>query len=415
MNLLQCHADSPIRSPGGRVAGGRRGARSWLPSGVTARLVALIGLTLLPLLVLVGWQYQQRYEERYAQALQTEQEVARGVAALFTAFVRNVQRSSALVARAIVSFERYTPAKANAVLTEAAAQYVPVRSMSWLAPDGRVLASSAPGLVGRDLSGRGYFRAIRGGGNWAAGDLMAVDSAAAQPAFAIATAHRDGAGTLRGVVVAGLEPSALGDAMRGEVRPEHGIYALFDARGILVYRSPELPLSWTERRRSIESDPLLYRALWTGREQTGVTQLALTGGDWVAARVPVHGIGWVAGSGRPLAAVLGPLRQRLQRDVLLALASAGVALLLAFTAARTIANPLRRLERDAAAFRGGVMEPYADPLAPTEVRRVRQAVEAMASDLRTHALALRDAHQLLTEAERLSHTGAWQWDVVRDR
>jgi PAS domain S-box-containing protein len=190
---------------------------------------------------------------------------------------------------------------------------------------------------------------------------------------------------------------------------------LFDRQGVLVFRSTDAPQTWSERVLWLDSDPVLQRALGSGQPQTGVMNPSGSPEPWISARIPIADLGWVAGAGRPLDHVLAPVRQLLWRDLTVAVVVCLLALMLANAVARTIAQPLRRLERDASLFASSVIEPDPDVHAPKEVRQVRRAVEAMATDLRAHALALRDAHLRLTEAERLSHTGAWEWDVANDR
>ena len=51
---------------------GARWMRFFLPTGIGARLFLLIATGLVPLSLLLGWIYYDRYQTRQTQALQTE-------------------------------------------------------------------------------------------------------------------------------------------------------------------------------------------------------------------------------------------------------------------------------------------------------------------------------------------------------
>jgi PAS domain S-box-containing protein len=133
----------------------------------------------------------------------------------------------------------------------------------------------------------------------------------------------------------------------------------------------------------------------------------LVGDQRVAARVPIPGVGWVAGATRPLSVVGEPLRRALLRDVILGLLVAALAFAAAALAARTIAEPIRRLERDARAMGAGTVETSPDLQAPTEVANLRRTVTRMAATLLDRAEALRQAKdRLQTQTEELRQSEA---------
>jgi signal transduction histidine kinase len=364
-----------------------------LPTGIQQRLYLLIGLALLPVLLLIGWIYYQRYDTRRAYELQTQVEVAQGVATTFTAYLEGVRQQNHAVGQSILALSPYPEEEATRLLTTAAAGYPTIRNLNWVSPDGIVLASSQPSMVGRDLSIRSYFQQILAGRPWAAGDLTITGVATDTPTAAFATAIRDHNGILSGVVVAGIEPTRLGELTLTQQRPSGGTYAIFDGQGVLVYRSPETPFSWEDRVRWRESDAVLRRALETGQPQVNLTRLEVPGGEWFSARVPVAGSSWIAGASRPVEVALAPVRQGLLMDGLLTMLVFAMALLLASLVAQNIASPLHRLEQDAQAMGAGEARTRCDPLAPTEVRRLRSTVEGMAQGLIQRAEALREAHE----------------------
>ncbi len=363
---------------------------SLIPRAIRARLFALIALAIFPLLLLQGWIYFERYQVRRAQAMQTELEVAQGLATTFALYLEDIRLASAALAEAITSFELYTEAKATHLLSFSADQYRSVRNLSWLAPDGTVLASSHPPLVGQSLAERLYFRDILNGSPWALGDLLQTGTTVARPTFGIATAIRRGE-ALVGVIVAGIEPDFLDELTLQ--RPTEGAVAIFDREGNVVFRSRGPPITWEERVRWKESDFLLVRTLETGAPHYGPVRLEVPGGEWFSARVPIDATGWVAGAGRPRDVALASVRRNLFQDTVLALLIASAAFLLTWLLSRTISRPLEALEADARELGKERFVSRDEPFAPEEVRRLRRTVEAMAMRLLSRAEEIRRSEE----------------------
>jgi hypothetical protein len=124
-----------------------------LPAGIQARLYLLIALALLPVLLLLGWIYYQRYDSQRAHELQTQVEVAQGVATTFTAYLEGVRQQSHAVGQAILSS---TPTRGQGCPpANNGCGRIPNDPQLELGKSVRtVLASSMPSLAGRDLSFR---------------------------------------------------------------------------------------------------------------------------------------------------------------------------------------------------------------------------------------------------------------------
>ncbi|MBE0597707.1 MAG: PAS domain S-box protein [Desulfuromonadales bacterium] len=358
-----------------------------LPDGIRARLYLLIALVLLPLLLLLAWSYKERYENRRIQALQTELEVAQGVMTTFEAYVNDIRRENFAIGQGIL-ISGYRQSNASRLLTVTAAQNPTLHHLNWVNPQGTVIASSLPAALGQDLGGYAYIGEVVAGSPWAIGDLTSDALTAQAVAFGIATAIRDDRGILRGLVVAIIDPVRLRELTLTLHRPAGGAYAIFDSQGQVVYHSGLL-LTWEDRQRWPQEDQALQQVLATGEAQTGIFPLAMAGGEWVLARAPMAGIGWVAGAGRPLQVVLAPLQRRLLQDAALALLISALAFLPAYLLARTIAGPLRGLDQDTKTMDVGEVRAGGSPQAPTEVRRLRATVAGMGGDLLRQAAALR--------------------------
>ncbi len=364
-----------------------------LPAGIRARLFLLITLALLPLLLLLAWIFYQQYETLRAQALQTEIEVERGIATSFAAYVQGIRQQSFALGRAILADASPDAAAATQLLVHSTAQSPAVRNISLVNRQGTAILSSQRDIVGRDLSARAYFQQVISGQDWVIGDLTPSGIATNAPTFAIATAIRDDQGEMLGIIVAGIEPTRLGEMILTHPRPEGGAYSLFDRQGVLVFNSQNGKPAWEERTAWQKNDPVLQNVLSTGQEQSGVAALALPGGEWITAEAAIAGLGWVAGAHSPVSAVLGPAQRDLLFDTILAVLVGSLAFLFAYLLSRTISWPLHRLEGDSQKMSAGHVEAQDDPLAPVEVRRLRSTVESMAVDLIHQSEVLKESEE----------------------
>lgn len=396
------------------VAEGNSKRARWLPAAIGTRLYLLIALTLLPLLGLLAWVYYQRYETRRTNALETEIEVAEGVATAFKSHIDDVRRQSVAVGLVLSALDPYTQGKATRVLTSNAALYRSVRNMSWLDRSGEVIASSDSGLVGVNLSHRGYVQRALAGEPWALSDLLPEGTANKVPTVGIATAVVDERSKRSGVVVVGIEPDRLDEVTLTQRRPEGSAYAVFDREGMLVYLDPPSAMSWEDRVRWKDQDSPLRETLREGTQHTGTT--TALGTEWFSARVPIEEIGWAVGAGRRTDLAMATVRRGLIRDSLLALAAFAGAFLLAFLLARTIDRPLRELEEDARTMGvGGALATTPDARAPSEVQSLRNTVERMAAELTGRAEALRESEQRYRLVNRATREVIWDWNLATDR
>lgn len=366
-----------------------------LPGAIRSRLFLLVGLMLLPLLLLIVSFYRQVYEIRRSQATMTEMEVAQGVATTFATFVDSVRRDELAVARAITILRPENIRDINRLLVEAVVDYPALRNLSWVTPDGTVVASTIKNATGRSLAHREYFRKIIGGSDWEIGDITEKGAFINSPTVVIATAIRDPEGKLTGMVVAGIEPSRFGEIALTQKRVAGGSISVFDSKGILVYHNKFPFIAWNDRVAWKNNDHLLLRAIEEKTAQTGIVSYPAPSVRWVAARVPIGDTGWIAGAGREMEIVYEPVRRQMLNDLILVIPVILFSFLLAYMMGLTIVEPLRRLEHDARELGKGVNVGSDDQDAPGEILSLRKTVFGMAQQLTGSSEELRKAKEEL--------------------
>lgn len=376
----------PVRKPLARL---RRG-------GIRFQIFLLVSLIILPFAALFGWIYKERYEIRRSYAMQAELEVAQGLASNFNTYLDGIRKQSLSVGHALRILPAAHEGQVRKLLSTAARHSNSINSMSWVSPKGIVLVSSMPVFDGRDLSETPYFRGLSDGRETALGDLIEEEFPAGKVVIGIATAIRGNRGELKGVVVVGVEPTRLHEVALTQKRAKGGALALFDSKGTLVYHNFITAPTWEQRSSWHETDEILRKALRAGQAQEGVQRLKLTADrEWLSARVPIAGTGWIAGAGRSKESAFEPVKAGMIKDALMGAAVLGMALLLAYLLGRNISVPLRRLEGEAQEMVTGNPITGEDDFAPEEVRSLRHTILAMSSELIGRTTRLQESEESL--------------------
>ena len=374
----------------------RRPLARLMRRGIRFQIFLLVTLILLPLTLLLGWIYKERYEVRRNHALQSELEVAQGLAVTFQAYLDGIRKQSLGLGDTITLLSLTDEKKIRQLLSSAAEHSSSVRNVSWVSPKGIVLASSTPSFVGSVLSGKEYFQDIQKGSQLALGDITEKGTITDRPTVAIATGIRDEAGKLKGVVVVAIEPTRLHEVALSQKRSAGGGLALFDGRGVLVYHNFFKNPTWAQRTRWQESDGILRKALQSREPQAGIQLLKIPQNiQWVSARVPIGWTGWIAGAGRSKQSAFASIIEGMTEDAILGGAVFALALLLAYLVGRNITVTLQRLQSDAAAMVTGNPIPREDEYAPEEVRSLRETLVAMSSELLGRAARLQESEESL--------------------
>ncbi|ACL64603.1 PAS/PAC sensor signal transduction histidine kinase [Anaeromyxobacter dehalogenans 2CP-1] len=341
---------------------------------IRSRLFLLVGLASLAFVAL-GALVSVRSLRARAEAEQLSNlDVARTAAAALRAQIDGVARASAVLGHALDG-GRILGEDAAHLLSVAVQDSGVVRDLSWVAPDGRVVASSDARLHEVSFADRAELRRLLAGDAVAVGDLVR-NPADGAPVVAVATAVRDGAGRLSGALLAAVDPERLAARVL-PAREGEGSVGIVDRAGRLVARVPAIPLAWDDRLVAGAQD--LVRAALAGAEATGPMRSEGGGPARLAAAVPVPELAWAVRATQPRADMLAPMRRELAIGVLGAGLVALVALGASWAVGAHTSRALRRLERHAAALgRGEAPEPLTGP---DEVVRLGAAYAQMARHL----------------------------------
>ena len=355
------------------------GTGPFLSGSIRHTLLLLLVVTLIPVLLIKAGIHYSRFQERTAQELQANLELARSVAATFDRYIRDIGREELAIGLALTSLQPFSIEQLNEFLSASARENPSVRHYGWVNPQGRVIAASKPEAIGLEVGDLPYFREVVEGREWVVSDLFWIPSEPGEPVFVVARGIRNQEGALRGIVIAVVEAELLGEVLRVE-RAGQASDMVIDRQGRIVYRYPEVKMTW-EKRSLPDAQPLMARSL-AGEEATGAFATAPDGRKEMVGAVPIHSVGWVAGAGRLEEEVTTPLvRNLIQSSGLFLLVVIG-AFLAALIIGRGIAGPLRSLREYARAIGRGELGRQVEVIGPTELKELANVFNHMAEEMR---------------------------------
>lgn len=358
-----------------------------MPRTVRGTLIFILLAMLIPLLVGEAAVYYARYQERRAQELEANLEVARGGAAAFSTFIRDVVNTEFAIGQTLSGLNQPSPAQMNGILAANLRSYPLLRNLNWLTPEGKAVASSRADVIGLDYADRDYVQAVRAGEEWAISDLMParVDG---MPIFTISRGIRDGSGRLLGILVAVVDPDKLGEVLT-VARTGQAAIGVSDSTGRLVYRYPEV--TWTPATRdNFMDEPALPRARALG-ESVSTSLKGIDGQIRWGGFVRVEHTNWVAAATRPEVEANSRIAGEIFRDALAFLLIALLGAVTAVVVGRRITVPIKRLEDQAAAIGMGRFDEHIVVAEPVELSNLARAMSRMGDDLKARQQSLEQA------------------------
>ena len=365
--------------------------------GIRGRLILFLLIVLVPVLFIEAFLYYRTFETRKSEELLANLEVARAVAKSFDTFVQDIVHSELIIGLAFTASRPMTDRDRNRILDHFQADIPAVRSVFWVNPGGRIVASSLKAYIGFDVSERSFVKDIIAGRDWAISELI-VGKATGKPAFTVSRGIRNEQGELLGVVGAAIEPDRL-DSVLGVARSKDAGISLVDHKGMHVYRYP--PMGYTmEQRDWLKHYPVIGDAM-KGRDVLASVISDSTGKKRLVAFAPVPSTGWVAAASRAEDEVMKTIVStlRFQAGLVLLVTLLGFGAAVAFS--RPISNAIIRLRNHALAVGRGAREDFALTSGPDELKDLAGALNQMAKEVRLREEQLEAANR---ELESFSYT-----------
>ena len=364
--------------------------REYRPIRMRRLLLWLLAVTLLPSLTVeavlaVNWYFVQQGREREVIV-----DSARGAGQAFMDNADDIGRQEMAIGEAIIASEG-RPEDVKAILAANSKPFAAIITLAWATPQGRVMASTNPQSLGIDVRDRDYFlEALKNPRTSVVSDLL-QGRITGKPMLAVTRAVGMGDGPPNGVVIALLDPDIMGRGALQSERPRGGTVAIFDRQGRLVYRHPELAISWSDRLEAYRGDPLISAAI-KGQEFVGHITSPLDHVDRLTAGVPIGEFGYAAVAGVSEEEIDAPLRRGLLMTLGLDFLVVAGALAAALVISRGLTSSVEKLRRHVQAHGQG-----ADAKAPavyvSELQELGAAFDELAASQRQSLQALQESEE----------------------
>jgi PAS domain S-box-containing protein len=342
-----------------------------------------------PILLIQAYIYYDLFRTRRATELQANLELARSIGVAFNGFVQDVLHQEISIAIAATASPPLSLQDLTKALHRSAGYYDSVGSFSWVGPEGRVLASTSPELIGIELTHREYLQEIMSGREWAVSNLFLSDTG--EPTFTISHCIRDEKGGLLGMVAASVRAGGLQEVLSIERAKDAGI-SLVDRNGMVVVTYPAREFTW-EQRNWLELYPQKIEEAIEGTEIATTVESGRTGKKRLVGVAPIPSIGWVAAASRAEEDAMGHVVSNLLTHgalfLIVTLAAFGTALALY----RPISLSIRRLRDQTLALGQGRIENLAVLSGPSEIEELAEAFNNMAEEVRIRQIALGNSEE----------------------
>lgn len=414
-----------------------------------SQLVFQLLSILIPILLLQIVFYYERLQERRSLLLQSNLEVARGLAKTFEEFFKNVLNEELTIGLALTSSPPMSSEHVDRILNKAKSCYPSIHHFAFFDPGGRCTASSSPSMSGLDISDRDFFREIVGGKEWAVSNLI-LSRVDGKPIFTISHGIRNEEGNLLGVVSAAIAPGRLDGELAIERKGYAGV-AIFDKEGRVVYRYPDLGLSWDQRSRVMGYEVL--KSALEGKETSATLSIALDGKKRIVSDIPISPIGWAAGASVVENEAMAPVVSRIQLHTIIFCLVSIIAFLASLVFSRRITLQVRKLKEKARLLGSGKKDHLIEIGGAAEIQDLARSFNMMADKIRFREEDLlrvqdgleirvqertaeleetnralkaeiiehnRARENLLETSRRLQlamasgHLGIWEWDIRSD-
>ena len=373
----------------------RQPARKSSHKSIRRKLVRLLLILLVPTILIQVYVYNDRIQTRRAGEFQSNLEVARAVAKGFEAYVQDVLHQEFAIGSALSSVQ-WSDEERDGWIRKNREEHPLFLNLLWVDPQGVVLVSYLPRLVGESIGDREYFQLIVSGRDWTVSSLHQSESTG-EPAFVISRAIRNTEGKLLGVVVANTMANALGNLLAIQ-RSNDADISILDQDGMLVYRYPVRNYRW-EQRNWPAAYPVIQNVIKSKKEVIMSVIPRTSGVKRNIALAPIFTFDWVATASRSDDDTMAEIRATLLPQSLAFLVVTIVAFGTALALSRKLSDSIVKLREHALAFGKGETQNLVDTPGIAELDDLATAFNQMAEESQDRERERNRAEEKLRQSE----------------
>ncbi len=256
--------------------------------GVKAKLFFLLLTILIPLITLQIFNINSEYNEKLQNELDTNENYSREIIAIFTNYLHGLWRLEEIIGSSLSASPTIPEAKIQEYLDNVQRHQVIISSLSWLSPEGTVISSNKPELIGKSLADTDYIQRISAGEDRVLSDLL-QPAADGNPTIVVARSVREN-GRLYGIVLGEINMKNLSQILFPPKDSGESRIGIIDRNGLIVYDNTRSSIPYEERK--IPHNSTAWKSL-DGAITRSVMAIADSENDrQIVIDYPISLIGW---------------------------------------------------------------------------------------------------------------------------
>lgn len=315
---------------------------------IRRKLYKLILIALVPLCVLqiLGIVY------RYTNAVDAELDVSREFAEMANTallnYLKDLWNLEFAVGTAIIQDEHFPdPGRIERILK--AMEYDYLEELSWIKPDGTIVASTLPEAKQLDMKNQECFQAILRGQKESVSDIT-ISRVTGKHIILVSRGFYQQQ-TLIGVLVAGLKADALESILPKRHLAKTWAFGFADRKGVIAFHSGAANLLHSGKK--VSADSPVWRSLQGETIITHQHTSSLSGERRMGISIPFPELGWATFSTVSVAEVMNGIMLITFHEILLLIILVTISFWAAIKVADQILHPVGKLQQAAIAISQG--------------------------------------------------------------
>lgn len=344
---------------------------------IRAKLILLIIIVIFPLAIFQTITIPDELNYRTKSIMESNVDKARALSNSLFIYIKEIWTQELYLGLSLNDKPDMTTKEMQDYLTDAISQNETIVRLNWLNPDGVIVASSEPSLIGQSLSKREYYQKILNGEEKIVSYLQ-VGLLDGKPAIPIVRAIKKD-GKLVGIIVGILDLKKFASGSLNMRLSRGDIFGFVEKNGMIIYRSDNKELSMQQRQ--IPKNASVWRALKGEIVKECKSSSVYRDGISITVENPIKELGWVCFVSSNHKIVLEESYAKAVKSyialIIIFLTSISVALL----TANLILRPLDSLKSAAYSLINGNMKARTNIVGNDEISKTAHAFDIMAEAL----------------------------------
>lgn len=318
--------------------------------GVKGKLYLLVLTVLIPLIMLQISTISSVYIEKLKNELEANEDYAKAIISSFSNYIEGLWLQEALIGSHFAPYPDLPADKVRRYLQDIQQNQSSFTSLTWLDPEGSVLASLKPELEGKSFADRHYVQKILKGESKVLSNLVIV-SAEDEPAIVAAESIKRIDGSVCGILLGEVNMERLSAMLPGRKGSSESRYGFVDSSGMIVFRSDMTQIPYAERR--IPEDSPSWKSLNGEVSRTVYSTEGSCREIYIQINHPIDIFGWDCFVSTSFSSVMAEHITRSKNDSTVLILVSAFSVLYTIVLGKKIMKPIANINETVSAVRAG--------------------------------------------------------------